>query len=143
MDIQTGRQIEVLVIDDGHLNRRLSERMLKHLGCGVTTAEDVHSGVAALRAAPIDIVFSDVEMPDMNGDEAIRLFRETARQAHPDRPRELVIADVSGQALGPDRAAYLEAGFDDYVAKPISVDRLSEVLEQWRDTTEQPGRSTT
>lgn len=124
------------------MNRRLSERMLKHLGCEVATAEDAQSGVAALRAAPIDIIFSDVEMPDMNGDEAIQLFRKTARDTHPERPRELLIAAVSGQALGPDREAYLDAGFDDYVPKPVSVDRLREVLDQWRDAAEQPDRST-
>ncbi len=132
MEATPENNIRTLVIDDGLMNRRLAERILRHLGCEVVTAEDARAGMEALKTAPIDIVFTDVEMPDLNGSEAVELFRETAIRSYPGRSRAMTIVAVSGQALGAEREPYIAAGFDEYIAKPISVDRLREFIAEWR-----------
>jgi CheY-like chemotaxis protein len=126
--------LKTLVIDDGSMNRRLCERMLQHLDCQVETAEDAELGLQAIGADLVDIVFTDVEMPGLNGTEAVQMYREEAVRAHPGRRREIFIVAVSGQALGSERQDYIDAGFDDYVAKPITMDRLSECIADWKQS---------
>ena len=120
-------KIRVLVVDDGQLNRRLSERLLTHLNCDVLTAEDAAEGIETLREKRVDIVFSDVEMPDMNGVEAVNHFRAAAGG-------RLTVVAVSGQSLGDDVKAYQDAGFDDYVPKPLTIDALRDCLARWCPT---------
>ncbi len=125
--------VRSLVVDDGAMNRRLAERMLRHLGCEVFTAEDAFSAIEILRTNEIDIVFSDVTMPDLDGADAVQLFRENAQQAFPDRIQPIAVVAVSGDALGDDRKTYREAGFDEYLPKPISVEALRDYIARWSD----------
>ena len=120
-------KIRVLVVDDGRLNRRLCERLLAHLNCAVFTAEDAAEGIETLTQKRVDIVFSDVEMPDMSGVEAVNLFRAAAGG-------RLTVVAVSGQSLGDDVKAYQDAGFDDYVSKPLTLAALRGCLAHWCPT---------
>ncbi len=72
-----------------------------------------------------DVVLMDVQMPEMDGLEATRQIR--ARWAEGERPR---IVALTANALAEDRAACLEAGMDDYLAKPIRVEELVAALER-------------
>ena len=121
----------VLVIDDGMMNRRLCERMLRHLGCEVVTAEDVESALVAVRSGRFDLILSDVEMPGTDGVAGVVRLREAARGQGGRLPP---IVAISGQALGADVAAYREAGFHDYLPKPVMVDDLREGLSRWIGT---------
>jgi len=123
--------IRALVVDDGHMNRRLCERMLRHLHCEAITAADAHEAREILLKQPVDVVFTDVDLPDMSGDDAIQMFRDAAARTNPDREHAVPIVAVSGAALGDDREDYLAAGFDDYIAKPVSVEAFGTCLKRF------------
>lgn len=120
--------LRVLLVDDVAMNRRVAELFLKHLGCTVLSTEDVAAATAQIRAQEFDLVFTDVEMPETNGFEAIGLFREADTAAHPARRRRLKIIAVSAGQIGMTHPDYLAAGFDEYLAKPIELEQLRAVL---------------
>lgn len=123
--------LRVLLVDDVAMNRRVAELILKHLGCTVTAAEDVASAVVKLRASEFDLVCTDVEMPEINGIEAIELFRKADQGAHPGRTRPIKIVAISAGEIGMTHQDYLAAGFDEHLAKPIEVEALRKVLHKW------------
>lgn len=123
--------LRVLLVDDVAMNRRVAELFLKHLGCTVVATEDVAAAVAQIRVQEFDLVFTDVEMPETNGIEAIGMFREADAAAHPERRRRLKIMAVSAGQLGMTHQDYLTAGFDEHLAKPIELEQLRAVLLKW------------
>lgn len=123
--------LRVLLVDDVAMNRRVAELFLKHLGCTVTATEDAAAAVAQIRAREFDLVFTDVEMPETNGIEAIELFRDADAAAHPDRRYRLKIMAVSAGQMGMTHEDYLAVGFDEHLAKPIELEQLRAVLLKW------------
>ena len=130
--------IRVLVVDDVSANLRIAGCLLHHLGCEVSTAEDAMAGIEILKSTPIDIVFSDMEMPGLDGGEAVHLYHEAATSADQDGTHKLVVFAVTGQALGDEEKPYLEAGFDGYIPKPLTTKSFVSCLEQWRKNQEPP-----
>jgi signal transduction histidine kinase len=108
--------LRILLADDNRVNQRVGSRFLERLGY---RAEVVANGIEVLRALErqrYDIVFLDVQMPEMDG-------YETARQLRlrwPDDHRPRIIA-MTGNAMQGDREACLRAGMDDYVANPCAL----------------------
>ncbi|MEQ2007663.1 MAG: response regulator [Limisphaerales bacterium] len=123
--------LRVLLVDDVAMNRRVAELFLKHLGCTVVSTEDVAAAIVQIRAQEFDLVFTDVEMPETNGIEAIELFREADAAAHPARRHRLKIMAVSAGQIGMSHWDYLAAGFDEHLAKPIELEQLRAVLLKW------------
>lgn len=103
--------------------------ILKHLGCVVIATEDVASALMQIRAREFDWIFTDVEMPDINGFEAVKMFRKADSEVRPERRSQLKIMAVSAGQIGVTHQDYLAAGFDEYLAKPVEVDRLRSVLQ--------------
>lgn len=123
--------LRVLLVDDVAMNRRVAELFLKHLGCTVVSTEDVASALAQICAQQFDMVFTDVEMPETNGFEAIGLFRKADEAAQPERCRRLKIMAVSAGQMGMSHWDYLAAGFDEHLEKPIELEKLRAVLLKW------------
>jgi CheY-like chemotaxis protein len=117
--------LRILVADDNRVNQRVGQALLEKLGY---RAEVVSNGLEVLHALELhsyDIVFLDVQMPEMDGLSAAREIRR--RWSEEDRPR--IIAMTAEAMLG-DRERCLEAGMDDYVAKPIRIADLRAALER-------------
>lgn len=123
--------LRVLLVDDVAMNRRVAELFLKHLGCTVVSTESVSAAVAQLCAQEFDLVFTDVEMPEINGIEAIQIFREADASAHPGRRWRLRIMAVSAGQIGMAHEDYLKLGFDEHLGKPIELEQLRAVLLKW------------
>ena len=113
----------LLVVDDNKVNRLLLTRSLELQGHGVESAENGRVALEMLRRGGFDLVLLDMEMPEMDGLEATR--RITARWKPKDRPR---IVAMTANAMQGDREECLAAGMDDYLTKPIRVERLVEAL---------------
>lgn len=124
-------RLSVLLVDDVAMNRRVAELFLKHLGYLATSAGDVAAAVALARAQQFDVVITDVEMPEVNGIEAIQMLREADAAAHPGRRQPLKIMALSAGQLGMTHQDYLAAGFDAHLAKPLELEQLRAVLLQW------------
>ncbi len=116
--------IKVLVVDDNPVNRLVVQRLLKTIGCVAATADDGPSAIAACEVDAFDVVLMDVHMPEMDGLEVTRRLR--ARQG-----QEYIIG-LSASADRGDVEACRDAGMDDFVAKPVTADRLSATLRRDR-----------
>jgi CheY-like chemotaxis protein len=118
----------ILLADDNATNRMVAIGLLKRLGLH---ADAVNSGEEALRtleAQPYDLVFMDVEMPGIGGLEATRRAR-APRSAGLNR--QVVIVAMTADAMQGDRELCLEAGINDYLAKPVTPRALAEILDRW------------
>lgn len=98
---------------------------------GYRAAEAVSDGQQALEAlgrADFDLVLMDCQMPGMDGYEATRLIRDSASAV---RNHRVPIVAMTAHAMAGDRARCLDAGMDDYIAKPVHSKILKGVLERW------------
>ncbi len=119
----------VLVVEDVALNREVAAAMLARLGLQVAMAEDGQQGLdAIMRGDPVDLVLMDVQMPVLDGIAATQQIRqwETAHGR-----QRLPIVAVTANAFEEDRRRCLEAGMDDFLAKPVSLDMLRSTLSHW------------
>jgi len=119
--------LRVLVVEDNPINLLVAETLLTQWGMEVTSAEDGWTAVNLVEAQPdaFDVVLMDVHMPGMDGIEATRLLRKNF-----DSARLPIIAQTAA-ALSFEREQCIEAGMNDFVAKPIDINRLREVLHHW------------
>ena len=119
------RPLRILLAEDSLVNQRVMRLMLQKLNL---TAEIVVNGIeaiAALEAAPYDVILMDVQMPEMDGLEATRHI--CARWPQVRRPR---IIAMTAHAMQGDRERCLAAGMDDYLSKPVRLEELRVVMER-------------
>ena len=125
----TGRQkTRILVADDNPTNQAVALAMLGHLGY---QSDAVASGQEALRALaqiPYDVVFMDVQMPEMDGLEATRRIRDPKSGVQ--NPAIPIIA-MTAHVMKSDQDQCKAAGMDDYLAKPVQASELASILERW------------
>jgi CheY-like chemotaxis protein len=118
--------MRVLLAEDNELNALLAMRILGHLNIDVVHVEDGEEAVARLEQDRFDAVLMDCRMPNMDGYEATRTIRARERAQGKDR---MPIIAVTANALTGDMEKCLESGMDLYLAKPYSVEQLSEILD--------------
>jgi signal transduction histidine kinase/DNA-binding response OmpR family regulator len=123
----TGRRI--LVAEDQKVNWMLIERMLSKRGVEAAHAIDGREVLAKVKSDDYDLVLMDCQMPLMDGYDAAREIRkhEAATAENPHIP----IVAMTASAMRGDRERCLDAGMDDYMAKPIEADALDEMLARW------------
>ena len=110
----------ILIVEDDERNMRLARDVLRHGGFRTLEATSGRAGLAlAARHLP-DAILMDIGLPDIDGVAVLGLLR-----ADP-RTRTIPVAALTALAMKGDRERFLAAGFDDYMAKPIEVGRLSE-----------------
>jgi CheY-like chemotaxis protein len=119
--------LKALVAEDNLVNQKVAVRILAKLGVEAEVAVNGVEALNRLAAEPFDLVFMDCQMPEMDGFEASRRIR--ALEAERGAPRLPIIAMTANAMVG-DREDCLEAGMDDYVAKPIRAEIVLEVLKR-------------
>jgi CheY-like chemotaxis protein len=118
----------VLLAEDNRLNQIVAAGTLKKLGFDVTIVDGGLDAVGACRGSRFDAVLLDVMMPDMDGYSAAREIR--ARELETGEPHTPIIG-LSARAMDGDREIALEAGFNDYLTKPLREDELNDALVRW------------
>ena len=114
-------------MEDTPVNRLVGTRMAERLGCVVTCAENGRVALECLETQSFDIILMDCQMPEMDGFEATRRIRELpGDQEHP-----IPILAMTAHAMRGDRERCLESGMNEYLSKPIDIERLRLALEQW------------
>jgi CheY-like chemotaxis protein len=119
---QLPRGLHVLVVDDNAVNRLVAQRLLDRSGCVVEVAPDGLTAMDALARGHFDVVLMDVHMPELDGLEVTRRIRQG------ENGRRLPIIGVSASAAGDDVESCRLAGMDDFLAKPVTRDRLIETI---------------
>jgi len=122
--------LRILVAEDNAINQKVALRVLERFGYRADVAGNGIETVEAVRRQEYDLIFMDVQMPEMDGLEATRVIRKE----FPDR-RVRIIAMTANAAVE-DRATCLEAGMDGYVSKPVRLEDLRGVLEETASHTE-------
>ena len=115
---------KILVVEDNEQNRVLMRQIFTHQGYEVLEANDGLTGLEMARVHMPDLVLLDIQMPVMNGYMVIRELRNT-----PELKKVKVIA-VTSFAMKGDREKALEAGFDEYVTKPIDTRKFPELVKE-------------
>ena len=118
--------LRVLLADDNPINQKVGLNVLQKLGYRADVANNGLEVLHALEQKVYDILFLDVQMPEMDGLEAARQIC----QRWPLERRPFIVA-MTGNALMGDREKCLEAGMDDYISKPVRVGELQAALERW------------
>ncbi|MCF8128682.1 MAG: response regulator [Deltaproteobacteria bacterium] len=120
------RSVRILLVEDNPVNQKLAKVMLSKAGYQVMVADNGKEAVMKLKNAPddVDLIFMDVQMPVMDGLEATRRIRELGFG-------ELPIVAMTANAMKGDRERCIEAGMNDYVAKPIRRELVFEMIEKW------------
>ena len=132
--VPSGRRARVLLVEDNDVNRRLIAQLIGGLGFDVELAADGRAAVAASRTAAFDAFLMDIQMPGMDGLEAVRLIR-----AEEGPNRQVPIIALTGNAFEEDRQAAMAAGFNDYLAKPIRPAALNDALAKQLTARVTPG----
>jgi signal transduction histidine kinase/ActR/RegA family two-component response regulator len=130
---KTHKQLRVLLAEDNAVNQKIATRVIEKQGHQVTVAADGRLALAALDRAAFDVVFMDVQMPEMDGFEATAAIRERERKTGGHLP----IIAMTAHAMPGDRERCIAAGMDSYIAKPLKVAELIELLDKLSDTAQQ------
>ena len=119
----------VLLVDDNAVNRAVAKSMLRAAGCVIEEAADGQVALQRLAAAPFDLVLMDCQMPVMDGFEATAQIRARDHRTPHNQPMPVVA--VTANALAGERDRCLQAGFDDYLAKPFRKIELLATVARW------------
>jgi len=116
--------MNILIAEDNLINQKLATHILNKMGYQADLASNGREAVDAVLAKKYDVVLMDVQMPEMDGLEATRFIRGNVEQ-------QPVIIATTANAMSDDRQICLNAGMDDYLAKPMKLQDIMGVLEKW------------
>ncbi len=122
-----GETLDVLVAEDNEVNQILFTQMLLAAGLRFRIVGNGEEAVELFRASRPGMILMDISMPVMNGLQASRAIREIESGTG----HRVPIVAVTAHVLEGDREECLAAGMDDYLAKPISIEKLEEQLDRW------------
>ena len=120
----------ILLAEDNDLNAEIAQFILEDMGLMVDRVEDGVQCVSRIEQKPAgtyDLILMDIQMPHMNGYEATREIRRLARED----ARQIPIVAMTADAFSSDIKMALNAGMNEHLSKPVSIERLQEVLGQW------------
>lgn len=117
----------ILLVDDNAINRKVGQRLLSKLGCEVDRASGGLSALTRATApgAGYDLIFMDIQMPEMDGVAATKALRERLGAACPP------VVAMTAYSMQEDAQRFVDQGLDDYIAKPVRSEGLQEVLARW------------
>lgn len=119
------KPLRILLAEDNAVNRQLATKLLEKQGHRVTTASDGHEALAALERANFDLVLMDVQMPNIDGLEAIRMIRRKEKLSGEHVP----VLSVTAHVMKGDPESFLAAGADGYVSKPLQPAELFRAMQ--------------
>ncbi len=123
---QTGAQLRILVVDDVPVNLIVVEKMLDSVGYQVESAANGIEAIEAVKVKHFDLIFMDIQMPEMDGYEATRQIRKLGLEAN-----SIPIVAITANTQNSDRNDCIEAGMNDYIAKPIVKKQLVALLDRY------------
>ncbi|MCW7554910.1 response regulator [Endozoicomonas gorgoniicola] len=121
-------KLKILVAEDNPVNQMVAQALLKKLGCSVIIVENGEAAVQKVAQESFDLVLMDCIMPVMDGMEATRTIRASG-QSYDQIPIIAFTANVTDE----DQQAFQQAGMDDFIDKPVTVDKMTGLLQRWSD----------
>ncbi len=127
---KNNNDLQILLVEDDTFNQEVARAMLIKLGFNADVVANGKEAIKALGTVPYDLVFMDVQMPEMDGIEATRLIRDTSSAV---LDHKIPIIAMTAHAIEGERERFISAGMDDYVSKPVTLKKLSELMYKWND----------
>jgi PAS domain S-box-containing protein len=115
--------LKILLAEDNIVNQKVAVKLLEKFGYRVDIAGNGLEVIQAFERQNYDVIFMDIQMPEMDGEEAMRVIKRGARS-------QPWIVAMTAHALDGDREKYLSRGMDDYISKPLNVKELIRILER-------------
>ena len=122
--IQEHPPIKILLVEDVVANQLIARKMLEKLGHAVDTVANGLEAIEAINSRPYELVFMDIRMPELNGFETTQIIRKSDNETISQIP----IIAMTANATSEDRQECLDAGMNDFISKPLSMERLKKVL---------------
>ncbi|MBN2719321.1 MAG: response regulator [Deltaproteobacteria bacterium] len=122
------RGAHILLVEDNVVNQKVAQKLLEKLGYQVTICKDGEECIRALSLDNYDLVFMDIQMPNMNGFEATRIVRDTSSKV---LDHTVPIVAMTAYTSDEDKHQYLSAGMNDYMFKPVSMSGFDQMVTKW------------
>ncbi len=124
----TSSTLNILLAEDNPVNQKVALRVLKHLGYQADVVNNGREAVEAIKSKSYDLILMDIQMPEMTGLEATKYIREreNASQLNP-----IAIVAITANATHDDQDICSDAGMNDYISKPIQIDKLKDILQRY------------
>jgi CheY-like chemotaxis protein/HPt (histidine-containing phosphotransfer) domain-containing protein len=125
--------LSILVADDNYVNQKVSIHLFQQMGYQIDIVNNGLEAIQACEQKNYDIIFMDVQMPEIDGLETTRRIRQREKElalAKTPRPSPIIIA-MTANAMQGDREKCLAAGMQDYIAKPVRPETIQASIERW------------
>ena len=123
----TAPKARVLIVDDNPINLKVAAGLMRPYNMQVITADSAKTAFSLLRSKDFHIVFMDHMMPEIDGIEATRIIRDMEGDYY----KKLPIIALTANAVNGARETFIEAGMNDFIAKPIELSALDRTLKNW------------
>ena len=124
-------RLPILVAEDNPVNQKVTLLQLRNLGYAADVAQNGREALEAVQRKAYALVLMDAQMPEMDGIAATRHIRAAQAEGDPNFPAELRIIAMTANAMAGDREMCIEAGMDDYLAKPVKPEALRDILTRY------------
>ncbi|WP_051310812.1 transporter substrate-binding domain-containing protein [Zooshikella ganghwensis] len=119
------RSGNVLLVEDNDINQQVAKELLEGMGLTVTIAGNGLEAINAVKQKTFDLVFMDIQMPEMDGYQATTYLRNDPEY------QQLPIVAMTAHAMAGDKERCIAAGMDDHLPKPLDPDALAQVVSYW------------
>ncbi len=119
----------VLLVDDNQINQKVAEKLLERLGCRVDIASNGFEAIECATSKNYNIIFMDIQMPEMDGVTATNIIKEKLADACPP------IVAMTAYSMKDDAVKFISQGMDDYISKPVKSADLHAVITKWEKRT--------
>jgi two-component system sensor histidine kinase/response regulator len=121
------RRFRILVAEDNIVNQKIAVRILEKIGYQSDAVANGQEVLSALERFSYDLILMDVQMPEMDGFEAVTAIREKEKE----NGQHIPIIALTAHAMKADRERCLQAGMDDYIPKPVQAQDLINAVDRW------------
>ncbi|OQY20029.1 MAG: hypothetical protein B6I36_02540 [Desulfobacteraceae bacterium 4572_35.1] len=121
-----GPALTILLVEDNQINIKYTRSLLEKMGHSVSVAQNGRQALETLRNKTFDLILMDIQMPVMNGDDALQIIRERGI----DQGRYQLVIALTAYALKGDREKYLRMGFDGYLSKPMDISSVVDEMKR-------------
>ncbi len=120
---------KMLLVEDNQLSQKMMFYTLRHVGLKADVADDGRKAVEMATSNPYDIILMDIMMPELNGYEATHFIRQFEQE---NKSKKAFIIGLTGNVYDSERAKCIDAGMDEFLAKPFDIDQFLEIVRHYK-----------
>jgi PAS domain S-box-containing protein len=117
--------LDILLVEDNPINQKVAQRIIKNIGYSIDIAENGLVALDLLKQKKYDLIFMDIQMPEMDGLRATKIILDTYKDKSP------VIIAMTAAVMKGDKERCLEAGMSDYIPKPVLPEVVYKAIKKW------------